>query len=731
MPKRSIINPSKEQKVIVDLCRAQNVLVSARPGSGKTATAEAIVAAYPTRNIAVLTYSKRLQIETAFRLEGYFNSHAFTFHGMACRLFSKNVFNDAILRDLRQQGHIPAWRGTPFDVVILDEFQDCTDDLFWLVCAFLSAVTEAKSGDAPQIVILGDERQAIYGFRGADSRYLSLASSSMKSLSPYPWSHLTLSKSFRLSHESAAFVNKVYLKGEECIVGTHSGPKPLYIHGNMFNGVEFIAKHLFPLIEAYGPENTAFLAPTLRNNRPMQYLTNLLSEAYNVPIAVTISDDVPLNDQALQGKLCVSTYHQFKGNERDLVIVYGVDASYFEVLARDSPDDECPNESFVALTRARKQLVVMHHNKTDAMPFVDTAEIYKVAKYVALPGPKEVLGPAESRGSTSIGLLLPKSVQASELARHVPQEILHALCQQNIRIVKMREPVPDKRSINAPDVVLSDPEKRHFEAVSDINGLAVVAAYEIALSSTLTSFEACGKRKLSSPLPIPDEINAQATWLCREACEFEAWASNYRSRRRQMQHHAFDWLGPYLAASRDRLMEQFPPTDKMKFEVPFKEERFSIEDGRNGLQTTRLEGIADIIQFKSTTQPPLNEKDGSTTDSTASLLKDYKAIAIWEVKFVSQLSFEHVIQACVYAYLWCRTRQRRIPPEIILFNVRNAEKWRIIPHQRVSSLRNVVEGVMIAKYSTRRPLTAELFLEKCAATRAEVGGETKMSRKSI
>lgn len=112
---------------------------------------------------------------------------------MAGRLFASIVNNDAILHKFRSEEIKPIWTGNPYQTVILDEMQDCTDDLFCLSCAFISAVTETAKGRAPQIVAFGDERQAIYGFRGADARFLTLSPTTMTALSPYSWTHLPLS----------------------------------------------------------------------------------------------------------------------------------------------------------------------------------------------------------------------------------------------------------------------------------------------------------------------------------------------------------------------------------------------------------------------------------------------------------------------------------------------------------------------------------------------------------
>ncbi|KAF2746416.1 P-loop containing nucleoside triphosphate hydrolase protein [Sporormia fimetaria CBS 119925] len=677
------IQPSVEQQATVNLCLTENVVVTARPGAGKTATAQAIVAANHNRPIAILTYSKRLQLQTAERLEQYPWSDEFTFHGLAGRLFNTVVSRDSALRSLRNDGIPPVWTGKPYEIIVLDELQDCTDDLFWLTCTFITAVTHALSGRAPQIVVLGDERQAIYKFRGADSRYLSLAPSTMATLSPYPWTHLTMSKSFRLSHENSTFVNNVFLNGEQYITGSHSGPKPLYLHGPVFQ-VESLAAQLLPLIQKYGPEQTAILSPAVRTNYPLSELTNLLpKKPNNIPIAVSTSDEAPLDDAVLQGKLCVSTYHQFKGSERDLVI------------GRDLADNTCPNETFVALTRACKQLVLVHDQQQFPMPFSDVEELHKLSDFVDLSdsGMKTPKSPGRP---PELGLALPKKVFASDVTRHVPDDIIEEMCAKHLHISKA-PPLPATQPINAPDKVLANDSKQHYEAVSDLNGLAVVAAYEHAQRGTLKTL---GKKE--PPPKSTSRPRKLAIWLCHEACNYEVNVSNYRSRQIQMEDHPFDWLTRHLEAAKNRLKAQFPETDNLEFEVAL-EKRLQLEDPAGGKeQETDLRGRVDIVQT------------GLSKSRT-------KIATIWEIKFVSQLSLEHVIQASIYGYLWSdKFRKRKVLPRIILFNVRDGEKWEITPRDGVASLRAVEEEILIAKYTKKDTLTDDEFLDRCARTKAEV-----------
>ncbi|KAK7728724.1 hypothetical protein SLS53_009394 [Cytospora paraplurivora] len=622
---------------------------------------------------------------------------------MAGRLFSTIVYNDSILHGIRKAGVTPVWTGKPYEVVILDEMQDCTHDLFWLTCSFISSVTQAAGGRAPRIVVLGDERQAIYDFRGADSRFLSLSPSILAALSPHPWTHLPLSKSFRLSHQNSAFVNKVFLGGEKYIVGSHNGPKPLYIYGNTFQPRE-IAYHLVPLIRKYGPERTAIIAPSVRENAALSGFTNFLSRQHRLPVAVSISDEVNLDDDVLAGKICVSTYHQFKGSERDLVIIYGVDAGYFKFFAPDLPDDTCPNATFVALTRARKQLVVLNNRGTSPMPFISLPELHKTATFLNLTG-KEMVDLEPVGSPQKLGLTLPKNINVFHMSRHIPDEILDNICKTHVKIEVASPPLPPSQHINAPDKVLTDETKRHYEAVSDLNGLAVVAAYEYALLRTLTTLGYCSKRP---PIGMPPDLRGQAMWLCHEACAYEAQFSGYKSRSIQMDNHAFDWLGPYLDAARDRLTGQFEDAERLEFEVKLEKKNFEVSQppGKEPQVIKKLSGRADIVRY-----------DGS---SASAQRKPEEGISIWEIKFVAQLSLEHAVQACTYAYLWAIRHRAEGLPKIILFNVRDGEKWEITSRNGISGLRCLIEDVLRAKYTTKAvPTTAE-FLRKCGKTQAEV-----------
>lgn len=685
--------PSKEQKRIAKLCRTKNVVVSARPGSGKTATAEAIIAAHPDLRVVVLTYSKRLQLETLRRLRPYPNCEIYTFHAMAGKLFGTVIRDDAALSEERRRvlscNELPRWNSAPFDIIVLDEFQDCTELLFWLTNCFILANNQKIGGEPARIVVLGDERQSIYGFRGADDRYLTLAAELLRPISPYPFAKAQLSQSFRLSIQSVRFINEVFLGGESCITSTKTGPKPILLRCHP-RAIYALAKQLWVLIERHGAQNTVILAPTVRKRGPVQDVVNVLSKVYRVPIAVSIDDEVPLDDRVIEGKVCVSTIHQFKGSERDLVILFGMDSSFFEFFGRNLPDDRCPNEVFVALTRAREQLVLVNWNNQKLMPFVSIEALYETADVIDMTREQDgIPAPDAPARALEFGLALPRSITVRDMARHVKDEILDGIIDSHLYVHKL-PPLPEVEHLGLPGVVLSDAKMKFHEAVSDLNGLVVVAAFEYHISGTLVTLNAKQTDVDSMPSVCSQE---GVSWLCCQACIYEAKLSGYLPRSIQMENHAFDWIKPGdLATARSRLWKELEGSvASLRFEFRA-EDDFKVEE-----EKSRLLGRADIVSVSSSPDRNGNE----TFDS------------VWEIKFVTQLSNQHVVQACTYAFLLGL-------PSAIVFNVRDGEKWIITSRNGQEGLRRMIEEILRVKFTSARKMSDEELTGKCAETTLEL-----------
>ncbi|KAF5687510.1 p-loop containing protein [Fusarium denticulatum] len=676
-----------------------NVVVSARPGSGKTATIEAIAAAHPDKRIGSILFSKRLQSETSHRLRKYHNSDVYTFHGMAGLLLGQVVPSDEalikLLENIDKCGKLPRWASKPFDIIVLDEFQDCNPETFWLVECFVRANNLRKGGQPARIVVLGDERQSIYRFRGADPRYLTLAPEVLGPISPYPFAKVHLGNSFRLSSSAVQFINRVFLGGEQYISSSERGPKPIVLRCNIWDSLA-VAGAISPLIKRYKPENCVIIAPSIRTKGPLQDLTNALAQVYGLPINVPPDEETPLDDIVINGKLCISTIHQFKGRERKLVILLGIDASYFQFFGRDLPDDSCPNEIFVALTRSLQQLVLVHHDESKMMPCISLDSLYDTAKIVNLTKRRTRIPHPDLPGRLiELGLMLPKSCGARETTRYVQGDALDKLVERHLRVDRLASPLPRHEHINIRNVVLSDPKRGFYESVSDINGLVVAAALELETAGTLRSLGRSSEGEVDEiVLKCPEKLVA---WLCRKACEYEASLSGYLPRVIQMKDHKYDWIKPGdLILARRRLdSELVDSAQGLNFEVEM-QQQFYI-DG----QETQLCGRADIVH-------------NTATESN----DDMDNVTIREIKFVSSLSNEHVIQTCVYAYLLGSESGKL--PRIILYNVRDGDKREIVPRHGIEGLRQLITSVLRLRYTSQGEMTYEEFIKRCNSTTRKV-----------
>jgi superfamily I DNA/RNA helicase len=61
-----------------------------------------------------------------------------------------------------------------------------------------------------------------------------------------------------------------------------------------------------------------------------------------IPVFVPSNDDSGIVDNLAASKVVFSTYHQAKGLERKVVVVFGFNADYFKYFAKESDPLRCP-----------------------------------------------------------------------------------------------------------------------------------------------------------------------------------------------------------------------------------------------------------------------------------------------------------------------------------------------------------------------------------------------------
>ena len=174
---------SLQQREAVRDASSQEIVVAAGPGSGKTmvlvhkmANLILLEDIHP-RQLLVLAFSRpaaREFKERLVRLVGGIGHRVdiYTYHGYAFRLIGKMgdlKKAEHVIRDASKairEGEIPLEMVAAKNVIMLDEFQDVSQQEFDLLCAIQEVATE------PRIIAAGDDDQNIYEFRGSSTQYM-------------------------------------------------------------------------------------------------------------------------------------------------------------------------------------------------------------------------------------------------------------------------------------------------------------------------------------------------------------------------------------------------------------------------------------------------------------------------------------------------------------------------------------------------------------------------------
>jgi len=372
--------PSDEQsKIVTTLLSDSNVLVDAVAGSGKTTTICWIARACPEANILLLTYNRKLKYETKQRLKSWKikSVQTHTYHSFCFNFYDVFGGTDQIILDVldKEKDEGPTFE---YDLIIIDEVQDITPLYYSLVTHIVKS-----SKFVPKICVLGDPRQTIYEFNGADSRFLTLAPQLFRfGSNPYPWVKCGLSTSYRLGSKVCDFINNVVLKKPGFIkprpdLSQYADVKPRYIFCDAFGSAPIKElTHHYLVKFGYTYNDIFVLAPSINSDlSPVKALANNLSANFNIPIFIPTSDTDKLDAELITNKLVFATFHQAKGLERKCVLLFGFDNSYFYYYKQDVDKSICPNEIYVGLTRCTERMTLIHHYKKSWLDFIDSSQI--------------------------------------------------------------------------------------------------------------------------------------------------------------------------------------------------------------------------------------------------------------------------------------------------------------------------------------------------------------------
>lgn len=664
------MNASVEQQQIIDaIVNGHNVFTDAVAGSGKTTTIKFIGMACPHLSILVLTYNTRLKDEVRAKLSEQFEVH--TYHSLAVKHLHPSACDDENLAYLLST--IPI-KPVKFDLLIIDETQDMIPLYYRLVRLLLSP---------SQILVMGDKNQGLYAFKGADPRFLTLAPKLFESThsletteTPPKIKTLTLSHSYRITDSIGYFVNHVMLK-QERMQTSKPGPPVEYIIDDPYTAAPFIHKRLIKLLETYTPEDIFILAPSIKNRSPISMLENLLVES-GVPCYTGYNQDT--DSDIVKGKVVFTTFHQSKGRERKIVIIYGFDESYFKYYDRSADPTQCPPTLYVAATRASELLILIHGNQSSRLPFLDP---YSLQNSPHIVFPRVVLPSIER--SISPPTPTYKKIVVTEITKFLNPDILLTL--RSVVANVFRTIDPPGEIINIPSKISSAIHDNQFEYISDITAQAIIFRWEHHHRNSINAYNAILRSRYPTKIAmnilgeVELECMTNASYL-RIANIHQAMVTGYHNSLVQIRN--YDWLSEDIT---DQCVSRIQAKIKHDHEG-------RIEVGRT-LCTPGLDHVA--ITSGSHGELHFYGRVGVSTSTD-----------IWEIKCVSALTLEHHLQVIFYAFMWDLMHEGRNPRRFHLLNIKTGEH--VMIESSFKQLTEIVLTVVEHQFNQHTTSSDEHFL---------------------
>ena len=670
-------NPSPEQvQIINSVCNGNSVIVDSVAGSGKTTTNLWISKALPEKKILLLTYNRRLRLETKTKLinEGIYNIEVHTYHSFCVNYFCRECFTDeGIEKFFKNNNQFVSLSKLSYDIIVIDEAQDMTQ-LYFKIVIHIIRLSQLKPS---QLCIFGDVRQSIYEFKRADPRFLSRADKIFTNFKQ--WEKHTLHQSFRLNSNMTNFLNAVIFKDNLIQSDKISNIKPKYLVCDVFASGKksIILREIIYLLEIYEPEDFFIISPSVKNPKcPLRKVANELVN-HGVNIFVPVSDDEKLDDDLVKGKMVFSTFHQTKGLERKVVIVFTFDISYFKLFEKSKCPLSCPNVVYVALTRATDKLYMIHHYENDYLPFVSRLHLSEHA---------DIIRDKSIKIKRDFNNKIPKTA-VTDLIRHVsPHDLCNAL--SFLEISKVRE---IEYKIDVPTKIK---QKTTVENVSDITGVAIPSYYEYTQKGTMTILEVLKEKNF---MPESTLSNSQCCIVDSddddedESAEFEenfekidnllklsnqwnAYVSGYNHKLSQIK--TYDWVSkPALSKCLNRF-ESLNLSKYAQYEVEYEVEGYSE------LCFRKLVGFIDCI-----------DNDN-----------------VYEFKCVSKLETEHIIQTALYMYIHHREKLLSKKYNYFLYNILTGEMLRI--DASMNNLKEMVAYLFKIKYQNKENYTSDEQFDK-------------------
>jgi hypothetical protein len=615
-------DPSTEQSSIISSLKDHNVICDSVFGAGKTTLALHISLSFPDLDILLLTYNKRLKADTRKKVEllDIGNMEVHSYHSFCVKYYDKGCFTDHEIDSILREKKPP--RGQIyFNLMIIDEAQDLTPLYYELVLKVIKENTMRAS-----FCVVGDHFQSIFAFNHSDERIM--INSDLLLPTDRKWSREILSISYRATRQIASFLNKVVL-GEERIKTTgKDGPKVEYIISSPYETE--VHDRILSLLTTYKPDEIFILAATVKasNNpkyeTPIRTLANKLTQQ-GVSVYVPSDDYQKVGeDDVLKGKVVFSTFHQVKGLERRVVVVFGFDMSYFEFFKKDANQEVVPNELYVAMTRSSETLILIHGKGHDFLPFLDMDKLQEESTFNG----DLIIGKKKKKRKNNF-----KEESVTGIIRYLPFNVISA-CFDFFSCKKLEE------KGDLIDIPSMTKQKNTVEYVADLNALAIVSFIEFKLTGRMTianSINMFQEVNVGKKKDIDLSIETEMTPKKLLAIANNYMTSNSKFHFRLAQIKSYKWL---TKSDMNRCLKRMNMISSNSIYELFLSK--DIEKGK------RLIGLADCVDQG----------------------------VLYEFKCTKELEKEHFVQLALYMYL-AKVNQIEVN-RFVLFNILTGESHEVV-----------------------------------------------------
>ena len=699
--------PSDEQQLVIDnLKNGKNVVCSAVAGSGKSSTVLAVALQMPDKQILQITYNSSLRLEIRAKVKEFAlpNITIHTFHSLAVKYYSSDCHTDTGIRRVLLHNTKPRTDIEPIQLLMLDEFQDCSELYFRLVTKFIRDM-----GSLVQLLVLGDPLQCLYQFKGADPRFLTMADhiwSRSPLLTTTEFVQCPLKMSYRITDQMAAFVNKAMF-GHTLMLSCRSGQPVQYIRNSRYNLEKTVIFLIRELLSAGSkPSDIFILAASIRGlNSNVRKMENALVEN-DIPCHVPVFETDGLDDRIIDGKVVFSTFHSAKGRQRKHVFVVGFDNSYFVQYARTITDTtQCPNTLYVGSTRATHGLYLLEnddHRNDRPLDFLKMGHRdFIQSDFVHFKGtPRSVFYtmPAVATNPNSIGII--------KTRYETPTKMIKFIADATLDIVS---PIVERLFVSSapPSVVIDVPSviktrAGFFEAVSDLNGIAIPFVYTKntavlqamvlgALADTRENEHFYIKRLVGD---LPEDCSSIGDCLFL-ANIYTAIQERLYFKLKQIARDEYNWISDtHMDACRSRLDAIVGTAASVISEETIL--KANDDELHGAIDQILAPHFPDTVRFRFTGIVDLVSDD-----------------CVWELKCTSDISIDHKLQVVIYAWLWHLTG--RPEREFRILNILTGEI--VVLGNQFDDINTVVIELLKGKYDDLYVKSDDEFIESCVGNR--------------